>query len=130
MQYVIRADLLEKGRKVMELYYKLLLDRIFELTLGPDKWKGKNSAEPKVNDIVLFIVADPATGKEWKLGRVIEVEDRKVSVIHVGSSKENAIPTMKIAKRSFRDIAIIIAEDETALNTKQYMENLKDTFKI
>ena len=124
------SDLLERGRKTMELYYKLMLERVFELTMGPDKWKGKKVTQPKVDDIVLFVLTDGATGKEWKLGRVTQVEDRKVTIIHFGSQKEGGIQSMKISTRSFRDIAVIVQEDEVPLNSNEYLEMLKEVIKV
>ena len=67
---------------------------------------------------------DSSTGKEWKLGRVIEVNDRKVKVMYTKNADFGNVPSIKFVERSVRDISILVSESDTPLNTPEYLSNL------
>ena len=79
---------------------------------------------------MLFVLNDPATGKEWKLGRVIQVEERKLTIVHTKKETQDGIPRMKFLKRSMRDVAIIIADSELPLNSRDYYEKITNTYNV
>ena len=63
------------------------------------------------SDLVLFVYNDGNLGKDsftWKLGRVLKVENTKVSILTLGKTKGSE----QIFKRSVRDVSIVYSVGE------------------
>ena len=62
----------------------------------------------------------------WKLGRVVNVRDRKVSISFLGG--EGIAPNRRLhtLERSIRDVSIIFSADEFMINT---VDNYKELSK-
>ena len=104
----------------MSTFYKLLVERVHQLSLKPNKWNEKDSRKPRVDDIVLFVYVEDAKGKDWKLGRIIEVQERRVKVLYSKRNHKDDMPVLKIIERSHRDISILLSQDELAVNSENY----------
>ena len=114
------SDLLQQNRKVMEVFYRVMMDRVHQLVLKPDKWNHNEKRPPKIDDIVIFLMKESNTEKDWKLGRVIEEGERKVKILYWKKEKKDDIPVMKILERSHRDISILLPEGEVPMNSTEY----------
>ena len=110
----------------MAVFYKLLTERVHQLMLKPNKWNSKDDRKPKVDDIVIFVYNDPSTGKEWKLARVIEVLERRVKLVYAKRVNKDDIPVLKILERSYRDVSVILSQEEFALNTNDYRKIISE----
>ena len=60
---------------------------------------------------------------DWKLGRVVEVFDRKAKIMYNAKAHVDAIPTKMFLHRCFRDIVILFSENEIFVNSNQYFQN-------
>ena len=63
---------------------------------------------------------DEETGYQWKLGRVIETNDRTAKIVHNKYKGKDRTPSLKILTRSFRDISLIMSEADVPLNSNEY----------
>ena len=114
------AALLEKNRKVMTAFYQMLVDRLHHFQVKLTKWSKSDIRQPVVDDIVLFKFNESNSTCDWKIGRVLKVENRKVSIMYSNKSKVDAIPTMRFLERSPRDIVILFSEKELMVNSSEY----------
>ena len=66
----------------------------------------------------------------WKLGKVIEVEDRRVKISFVSRIPKigNAIKSELF--RNFRDVSIIYSVDELLINTEEHFNNATKDYDI
>ena len=66
-------------------------------------------------------------GKEWKIARILEVQERKVKLLYTRRKNQEDIPVLKILERSHRDISIILSQDEISINSDEYRkENIPE----
>jgi len=76
--------------------------------------------QPKLDDIVMFVFNDSGYSKElktWKLGRVTQVQPRKVTIEYASKVSIQGISTMGSVSRNPRDISILFSTDELFINT-------------
>ena len=128
----IPTEILERNRQITAFWYQLFLDNIHMLMLKPSKFLN-SSDPPVVNSIVLFTMFDGLYSKElivWKLGKVIEVEDRRVKISFVSRIPKigNAIKSKLF--RNFRDVSIIYSVDELLINTEEHFNNATKDYDI
>ena len=117
-------DLLEKNKKIQQIWYQTFIDRLHHLIPKPAKWN--NTESISVDDICIFIYNEnPSMNADiWKLGRVVEVSVRKVKISFPMKSVPGKLPKMKTIERSPRDISIISAADDVNLNSWEYFEKI------
>ena len=118
--------ILDRNRSVYQDWLQMFIDNIHFLTLKPDIWRN-SSRLPIIDDIVVFVYNDSGQGKEsvsWKLGRVVNVKDRKVSISFLGG--EGSAPNRRLhtLERSIRDVSIIFSADEFMINTVDHYKEL------
>ena len=118
------SQLLDQNREIMSLFFQTLVDRLHFLQFKPRKWPNTDSRLPKVDDTVIFKFNESNSHLDWKLGRVVEVFDRKAKLMYNAKSHPDAIPTKLFLHRCFRDIVILFSEKEIFLNSKQYFNNV------
>ena len=118
------TSLLEKNRKIYQVWYQTFMDHIHLLARKPDKWNNTDRP-PAEGDILMFILTDGGYGKKdlkWKLGRAVEVTKTTVKIL----SYTVAIPALKkkpkgsIFERNVRDVSILFALDELCINSREY----------
>ena len=121
------SDILDRNRKITSTFLQILVDRIHYFNYRPKKWLYSSEVPPRVDDIVLFVMEDGkvSADNDWKLGRIIEVHDRKVRVMYPAKKTPNHIITWKFVDRNWRDISILVAENELYLNSGDYFESIK-----
>ena len=121
------SDILDRNRKITSTFLQILVDRIHYFNYRPKKWLYSSEVPPRVDDIVLFLMEDGkvSADNDWKLGRIIEVHDRKVRVMYPSKKTPNHIITWKFVDRNWRDVSILVAENELYLNSKDYFESIK-----
>ena len=118
--------ILEANRSVFQHWYQLFIDNIHFLTLKPDIWRG-SSRLPIMNDIVLFLYNDSGQGKDpdtWRLGRVVGVSDRKVTILFSGKEGKSTVASTRTLVRSMRDVSILFSADEFMINTADHFQEL------
>ena len=107
------TKILDRNRSIYQQWYQTFIDNVYLLNLHPNKWL-KSSRLPVVNDIVLFVFNDSSCAKEsrcWKLGKVVDVLGKKVSLRY--SIRTKAVQTLV---RSVRDISIVYSVGEMLSN--------------
>ena len=118
--------ILENNRNVYSTWFQLFIDNIHFLTLKPDIWR--NSCRlPIVDDIVMFVYNDSGQGKEpitWKLGKVVEVMQRKVRIQFTRREGNSAISKLHNLERSIRDISILFSSEEFLINTSEHFHEV------
>ena len=77
----------------------------------------------KVDDIVLFKFIESNSEVAWKLGRLIKVSARKLTIAYTNKVSSKAIPTMRFVERSPRDVVILFTENELFVNSGEYFSN-------
>jgi hypothetical protein len=118
------TKLLEKNRKIYQVWYQTFMDHIHLLARKPDKWN--NTDRPPVEgDILMFILTDGGYGKKdlkWKLGKAVEVTKSTVKILtySVSSPALTRKPKGSIFERSVRDVSILFALDELCINSRDY----------
>ena len=120
------SELLDQNRRIMSAFYQTLADNLHYFQTKPKKWGETSERTPQMDDIVLFKHSDSKSGGGWKLGRVVNVEARKVTVMYSLRSDSKSIPTMKFASRSFRDIVIILNEKEAYPRSRDHFVALNE----
>ena len=103
-----------------------MVDRLHFLQFKPKKWSNTDVRTPKVDDMVLFKFNESNSHLDWKLGRIIEVHDRKAKIMYNAKAHPDAVPTKLFLHRCFRDIVILFAEKDIFVNSKSYFEKLTD----
>ena len=122
------SDLLDRNRRITSAFLQILVDRIHHFHHKPDKWLKSADKPPKVDDIVLFVVGDGnvvAHGKVWKLGRLVQVGETRVRIMYPNKSKPDKIPTWKFVERNWREISVLLSEDELYMNSNEYFNSIK-----
>ena len=117
------SQLLDQNREIMSLFFQTLIDRLHFLQFKPKKWSNTDSRLPKVDDTVLFKFNESNSHLDWKLGIIVEVEDRKAKIMYNAKANIDAVPTKMYVHRCFRDIVILFSEKEIFVNSKQYFQN-------
>ena len=118
--------ILDRNRSVYQDWLQMFIDNIHFLTLKPDIWRN-SSRLPIIDDIVVFVYNDSGQGKEsvsWKLGRVVNVKDRKVSISFLGGEGSTPNRRLHTLERSIRDVSIIFSVDEFMINTVDHYKEL------
>ena len=108
----------------MTAFYQSLVDNLHYFQVKPDKWPSSSERLPKMDDVVIFRFNQTNASTDWKIGRVVDVQPRKVTIMYSLKSDTKAIPTMKFAARSYRDIVIVFSEDDIYLNSNKYFEQI------
>ena len=78
----IPSKLLEKNRKIMSAFFQILMDRLHHLQLKPKKWLNNDIRPPQIDDVVLFKFSESNSEVVWKLGRLIKVDSRKLTITY------------------------------------------------
>ena len=109
------------GEQVLAAWYKILIENLHYLALKPDKWTTQSERQPKDGDLVLFL-ADDSGGTPaayiWKLGRVIEVRPRQVTIEY--GPKRASTQERSRTTRSPRDVTILYSLEELHINTRDH----------
>jgi hypothetical protein len=111
---------LDRNRKITETFYQVMLDRIHELVGRPDKWGVKEMPNAQVDDVVIFVHNDSKVGKDWRLGRIVEVTGRTVEIVYTVKSNGDLISRLGRVRRSLRQISLVVGKDEMNLNSAEY----------
>ena len=116
--------ILERNRGVYQDWLQMFIDNIHLLTFKPDLWRN-SSRLPIMDDIVLFVYNDSGHGKEsidWKVGRIVAVKDKKVSISFLGGEGNAKSRKLHTLERSIRDVSIVFSSDEFMINTVDHYE--------
>ena len=116
--------ILERNRGVYQDWLQMFIDNIHLLTLKPDLWRN-SSRLPIMDDIVLFVYNDSGHGKEsidWKVGRIVAVKDKKVSISFLGGEGNAKSRKLHTLEWSIRDVSIVFSSDEFMINTVDHYE--------
>ena len=73
-----------------------------------------------MNDIVLFLYNDSGQGMKpdtWKIGKVVSVSSRKVTVSFSGKQGKSAVASMRTLEWSMRDAGIPFSAGEFQITT-------------
>ena len=128
----IPTEILNRNRDITSLWYQVFLDNIHMLMLKPLKFL-KSSEPPTVNSIVLFTLLDGLYSKQltvWKLGKVIEVENRRVKISYASMIPKIGNPTKCEIYRNFREVSIIYSVDDVFINTTEHFCNATRDYDI
>ena len=120
------SRILERNRETYQVWFQLFIDNIHNLAMKPNKWNN-NSRMPIVEDIVLFVYTDAGYSKEnisWKLGRVIEVSERKVKLIFLSKTSKSGKPIMHQLERNPRDVSILFSVGDFSINTQDHFNHV------
>ena len=79
---------------------------------------------PIVNDTVLFKFNESNSELTWKLGKVTDVNSRRLIITYSIKTDRNSIPKMKFVERSPRDVVILFSEGELYQNSREYFSEL------
>ena len=112
--------ILERNRDIYKCWFKIFMDNVHMLGLRPKKWV-KTSRLPVIDDIVLFVFNDSQFSKdsiEWKLGRIVSVGTRKVTILYSNGMAQSMVSV----ERSIRDISIVYSVGELMINTQEHFE--------
>jgi len=116
--------ILERNRDIYKCWFKIFMDNVHMLGLRPKKWV-KTSRLPVIDDIVLFVFNDSQYSKdsiEWKLGRIVSVGTRKVTILYSNGMAQSMVSV----ERSIRDISIVYSVGELMINTQEHFEACRD----
>jgi hypothetical protein len=118
------TNMLQKNRKMYQVWYQTFIDHIHLLARKPDKWN-TSSRPPAEGDTVLFVLTDGGYGKKdlrWKLGKVIELTKNSVKILSytVASPALNKKPKGSVFERNVREVSILFALNELYMNSREY----------
>ena len=119
--------LLERNRELYCEWYRIFIENIHMLDLGPNKWL-KNSRLPITDDIVLSVFNDSEYGKggmDWRLGKITAVKETQVSVTYSLRGSKAKVPPMHSVQRSSRDISILYSTGDLLVNTREHFSALR-----
>ena len=119
------TGIINQNREIVRNWYQIFIDNIHLLNLKPLKWD-KSSRLPIKDDIVLFTWTDSGYSKDhrtWKLGRVIESTDRKVTISYAGKNDRLVDTDLKTLERNPRDVSIIFSVDDFLINTSEHFRH-------
>lgn len=122
-------NLLEINRTAQVTWYQMLLDRLHQLILKPNKWLKSDSAN--VDDIVLFVYLDSLRSKDqavWKIGKIISINPsgRKVTIAFPDKTSPGKIPKLRTISRSIREISIIYSVNDFPVNTHEHFDSISN----
>ena len=121
------SRLLERNKEMYRLWYSTYIDNIHLFALKPSKWP-RSDTLPLLGDVVLFVYKeDPTYNKrnaDWKLGRVVRVEERMIAVEFVAGTKKNGEVIKNVLERNPRDVCILLGAEELAINSSLYFSRL------
>jgi hypothetical protein len=120
----VPSELLDRNRKIMSMFFEIMVDRLHHLQTKPNKWSSSSPRQPVVDDIVVFKFNESNSVCDWKLGRVVSVEPRKVSIAYTTKLDPKSIPVLKFLERSPRDVVIVLSEKEMAVNSSEYFTSI------
>ena len=120
----IPSALLDKNRQIMSAFFQMLVNRLHFFQLKPNKWNKSDIRPAKVDDIVLFKFNESDNSPEWKLGRVLKSDTRKLSIMYSKKASSQSIPIMRFVERSPRDTVILFSENELFVNSSDYFSNV------
>ena len=118
------SELLDQNRRIMSAFYQTLVDNLHYFQTKPNKWGNTSDRTPQIDDIILFKHTESKSGEGWKLGRVVNIHSRKATIMYSLKSDHKSIPTMKFLTRSFRDIVIILNENEASVGSNEHFTAL------
>ena len=122
------TGLLERNRKMYQVWYQCFMDNIHLLALKPDKWN-TTSRTPIQDDIVLFVLNDAGYSKQdrsWKLGKIVEVNRSKVKILTFQKKARTDKPKSSIFERNMREVSILFSLGELYVNSKNYYQELSN----
>ena len=121
------TNLLARNQQIYDTWYQMYIDSIHLFALRPSLWPHTDKF-PEVGDVVIFVhkedVLAGRKGAEWKLAKVVQVEERRIEVEYcVGVKKTGDVSKRKVW-RNPRDVAILLTPEELAINSKNYFSRL------
>ena len=126
---VLPSKMLEQSRKVTENFYGLLMERVHELVMKPNKLNEDDQRNIKVDDIVMFLFTDSDAGDDWRTGRVIDVKKSSASIVYVKKNEKGKVPVLGVVERPIRRICILHSEEDIDLNTEEHRRLILDSMK-
>ena len=85
----------------------------------------KSDDQAKVGDVALFVMKEVQSYKkkdaEWRLGLVVIVQPRKVTLEFSGRNKKEGKSRLE---RNPREICILLSAEELAINSSEYFQRL------
>ena len=121
------TDILNRNRQITSTYMQILIDRIHHLQSKRNKWLRTTEVTPQIDDLLFFLVDESALGKDyarWKLGKVVSVTERTVTIMHPLRTDQGI--AWNFAIRNWRNTCIIIGKNELAINSNKYFDSLLD----
>ena len=122
-------NLMDRNQEIYKLWFRLYIDSIHLFMLRPSLWQASGRL-PEVDDVVLFVFKEDVSQNkkygEWKLGRVITAEPRRVELEYYCGTKKSGEVTKRRVFRSHRDVSILLTPEELAINSQSYYDRLKD----
>ena len=119
--------LLDRNKEIYRIWYQLYIDNIWQFSLKPSKWP-RSDELPIIGDIVVFIYKEVQSyvksDAEWRIGKVVKIEDRSVSIEFVAGTKKNGKVTKNVLNRNPRDVCILLSPEELAINSSSYFSRL------
>ena len=124
------SDILDRNRRITSAYLQILVDRVHHFQHRPEKWLKNSDIPPKINDTVLFVFKDGGNivsqSKAWKLGRIVNVTNTKVRIMYPNKADATKIPTWRFTERNWREVSIIMTENELYTNSSEYFDSIKE----
>ena len=118
--------MLEKNRKMYQVWYQIFMDHVHLLTMKPDKWN-VTSKMPQEGDVVLFVQNDSGytkASKTWKLGKIVEVIKSRVKILSFTKNARRAKAKGSVFERNVREVSILFSLDELYVNSRGYFQKL------
>jgi len=128
----IPTEILDRNKEITAFWYQEFLDNIHMLMLKPSKFL-VSSDPPTEHSIVLFTLLDGLYSKEqivWKLGKVIEVDSRRVKISYISRIPKIGSPIKSEVYRNFREISLIYSVDDIFINTREHFCNASRDYDI
>jgi hypothetical protein len=116
--------ILDSNCRIFHQWYQLFLARFHLFAIRPSKWATTDFRLPETGDIVLFLISDSGQGKTketWKVGVVVENRGTAV-VLECVMFSPGQVASKRRFTRSSRDVTILFAPDEFAVNSLSYFQ--------
>ena len=113
--------LLRKNQEIMKTWHTIFYERIHVLIPRPLKWEKTDPVSP--GDIVLFLFNETPGSKsdDWKVGIVQEIPKKNSLTIEYTIRGKR-----KSVNRCPRDVSVIVAAGELAMNSVEYFKKLTE----
>ena len=121
------TNLLTRNQQIYDTWYQMYIDSIHLFALRPSLWPHTDKL-PEIGDVVVFVHKEDVLvgkkGADWKLAKVVQVQERKIELEYcVGTKKSGEISKRRVW-RNPRDVVILLTPEELAINSKNYFSRL------